>query len=386
MKIGIDARFYNEAGPGRYVKNLLKHLQEIDRKNDYVVFLKESNFSDFTPAHPNFKKVLAPYHWYTLAEQLFFPIKIYRQRVDLMHFTQFNVPLLWLGRYVVTIHDMIIHEFSLEKESLGKKIVYRLKKPIFFLIFSLACRRAAHILVPSQTTKNDLVSKLKLAPGKITVTYEGVDEIFRVQNSKFKSQNYEEDRKILERYGVQKPYLLYVGSMYPHKNLERLVEAFRLLRGNYHFPGRLVLVGKESYFSQRLRERVRERGMGSLVIFPAAKTADGYVKDEENLSFFRQASVYVFPSLKEGFGLSPLEAMGVGTPVAVSNISAMPEICGSAALYFNPYSVEEMTEKINQLLTNPQLVEELVARARRWALRFSWLNMAEATLAAYHQA
>jgi glycosyltransferase involved in cell wall biosynthesis len=208
--IGIDARFYNEAGPGRYVKNLLKYLQEIDTRNDYLVFLKGSNFSEFIPTNPHFQKCLAPYHWYTFAEQLFFPIKMYRQKIDLMHFTQFNVPLLWLGKYVVTIHDMIIHEFSLEKESFIKKIVYRLKKPIFFLIFSLACRRAAHILVPSQATKKDLVEKLKINPDKITVTPEGVDEVFQVQSSKFnpstgsgltlsevervKVQNYEEDK------------------------------------------------------------------------------------------------------------------------------------------------------------------------------------------------
>ncbi len=374
MKIGIDARFYNEAGPGRYVKNLISELEKIDSDNTYFIFLKKSNYDSYIPINPKFKKISAPYQWYSLSEQLLFPFKILLSGVDLMHFTQFNIPVFWPGPFIVTIHDMIMHEYSTERDTTRFPFIYCLKKTIYLIVFRLACSRARHILVPSLATRDDLVNKLKIHKEKITVTYEGVG-VEPVQA--------EDEPGILEKYGVRSPYLLYVGSMYPHKNLERLISAFQLLLGKFHYPGKLVIIGKESDFSRRLRSLVVGLGLEKDVIFPGAQSSDGYLSDREVAAFYRQAQLYVFPSLKEGFGLPTLEAMRFGIPVAASRVSCIPEICAQAAVYFDPGSPEDMAEKINGLLTDEDLRKRLITAGYSRAAEFSWKTMAEMTLSAY---
>ncbi len=384
MIIGIDARFYGEAGPGRYVKNLLLELEKIDDDNLYVVFLKKAGFADYSPKNSRFRKVLADYPWYSLSEQILLPLKIWSAKVDLMHFTQFNIPVFWLGDFVVTIHDMIMHEFSTERQTTRSRVSHRLKKAVFLFVFNTACRRAKKILVPSMSTKEDLVNKIGLKSEKIIITYEGIDASFKEAATKTPETDLT-GQTVLLKYRVKKPYVLYVGSMYPHKNLERLVTAFGILSKRYAFPGQLILVGKESYFSRRLRKFITERGLSEKIIFPATATITGYLSDTEAVSFFRQAAVYVFPSLKEGFGLSPLEAMVLGIPTAVSQISAMPEICGDASLFFDPYRPEDIAEKLNRLLSDDVLRVELVSAGYNRVKFFSWTKMAELTLAAYRR-
>lgn len=374
MKIGIDARFYNEAGPGRYVKNLIAELEKTDSDNNYVIFLKKSNFDSYTPINPKFKKIAAPYQWYSLSEQLLFPLKILLSGVDLMHFTQFNIPVFWPGPFIVTIHDMIMHEYSTERDTTRFPLIYRLKKAIYLIVFRLACYRARHILVPSLATRDDLVNKLHINKEKITVTYEGVG----VEPSQD-----ELEPEILEKFSVGSPYLLYVGSMYPHKNLELLISAFQLLLKKYHYPGKLVIVGKESDFSRRLRSLVVRLGLENLVIFPGAKSSDGYLSDREVAAFYRQAQLFVFPSLKEGFGLPPLEAMRFGIPVVASGISCIPEICADAAVYFDPRSSTDIAEKINAVLLDEPLRRKLIMAGYSRVTQFSWKKMAETTLSAY---
>lgn len=382
MIIGIDARFYGEAGPGRYVKNLLLELEKIDDENRYVVFLKKAGFAGYSSNNSRFRKVLADYPWYSLSEQILLPLKIWSAKVDLMHFTQFNIPVFWLGNFVVTIHDMIMHEFSTERQTTRSRISHWLKKSVFLFVFNTACLRAKKILVPSAATKGDLIHKIGLRPEKIIITYEGIDTSFKEAAEK-SSETDLTDQKVLLKYRVKKPYVLYVGSMYPHKNLERLVTAFGILSKRYAFPGQLVLVGKESYFSKRLRKFITEHGLSERITFPATAADSGYLSDTEAVSFFRQAAVYVFPSLKEGFGLSPLEAMALGIPTAVSQISAMPEICGDAALFFDPCCPEDIAEKLNRLLSDEALRSKLVGAGYTRVKFFSWTKMAELTLAAY---
>ncbi len=379
MRIGIDARFYGLAGPGRYVKNLIKYLERIDNGNEYIIFLNRGNFNEYSPANPHFKKILADYPWYGLREQLFLPLKIWHAGVDLMHFPQFNIPVFWPGCFVVTIHDMIMHEFSTERETTRHRIIYRLKRIFYLLTFSLACRRSIKIIVPSLATKNDLVQKLNISGEKITVTYEGVDELFTfppVGERAFAE-------KILNKYGIRKPFLLYVGSMYPHKNLDRLVQAFKILQTKFHYPGQLVLAGKESFFSMKLRKRVRELFLKESILFPAEKTPNGYLPDAEIKTLFAEAEVYVFPSLKEGFGLPPLEAMSFGLPVAAANTSCLQEIYGPAASYFNPLDIFEMAHKIDELIRNPDLKKELIEKGYQQAKKYSWEEMARQTLNVY---
>ena len=187
---------------------------------------------------------------------------------------------------------------------------------------------------------------------------------------------------VLKNLGIQKPYLLFVGSMYPHKNLSRLIEALGLLIRERGFGGSLVLAGQESYFSRQLRAEVARLGLGSRVQFPALKHP---LADEEIAALYAGAEVFVFPSLKEGFGIPPLEAQAVGTPVVASKGSCIPEVCGKGALYFNPVDTADIAAQIQNVLSDQKLRENLIAAGRKNVARFSWKKMAQQTLEVYRR-
>ncbi|MCG2686106.1 glycosyltransferase family 4 protein [Candidatus Parcubacteria bacterium] len=389
MRIGIDARFYGEAGPGRYVANLLRHLEKIDRDNEYFIFLTKEGFGSYQPRNPRFQKVLADFRWYSPAEQFVYPWLLYRFQLDLVHFAQFNLPVLYFRPYVVTIHDMIMHQYPPRRGTLRHRFLFPLRFSIYKFVFKWAAQRARHILVPSEDACADLVELLQIPAGKITVTHEGVG---LGVNSKVKAppatpckQGLHGGRgqnSKLSKYGISKPYLLFVGSMYPHKNLERLIEAFKIVRDEYGYRGQLVLAGKESFFSEKLRQGTKRQGLEDAVLFPAARVGR-YLTDQEMALFYSQAELFVFPSLKEGFGIPPLEAMAAGVPVAASSESCIPEVCGKAALYFDALDVKDIAEKIHEGLTDQKLREKLIEAGFRNVKRFSWEKMARQTLKVY---
>lgn len=370
-RIGIDARFWGEAGPGRYAACLVRELEKIDKENQYFIFLTSKGFKDYTPSNKNFTKVLADYRWYSLSEQLQYPKLLYRFKLDLLHFAQFNMPLLYLKPFTVTIHDMILHDYPIKKGGWKNKIFYPIKRFGYLLNFWWVVKMSRAIVVPSEDARNDLISRLKVPANKITVTYEGFDNQLLINNYELQIK----DKITKEKYSIEKPYLLFVGSMYPHKNLEMLVEAFAKLNSKMN----LVLVGKESFFSQRLRQKVEKLGLKNIVLFPGLKAKEGYVPDEDLPYFYKNAAAFVFPSLKEGFGIPPLEAMAFSIPVAASNLSCVPEICGEAALYFDPKNPSDIANKIEEILTNEKLRKELIAKGKINLKRFSWEQMAKKT-------
>lgn len=409
MRIGIDARFWGHAGPGRYVKNLVLALEKVDHENDYVIFLHPSGVEDYRPANPRFRKVSADVPWYSFAEQLQLPAIFAREKLDLLHVPHFNIPIFYFGKMVVTIHDLTIHRFSTEQATTRALPIYRFKRLIYHLVFGLAVRRARLIFTPTEFVKNDLIKSYSgVDPRKVRVTYEGVGEEFgRCHSGAEPHRSFSEggrsdrilsprpDRsgrvqpirsllgsgEILSKYHIHKPYILYVGSMYPHKNLPRLVEAFRLV-AEEHEDLSLVLVGKRDFFQERLR---REIGNDDRIIFPAMIDPNGFVTDEELTVLYQNALAFVFPSLSEGFGLPPLEAMSLGVPVLASDRTAIPEVCGGAALYFDPENTADLVQKIKALIENPSLRGELVNQGRENLSRFSWAKLAEETLAGYRE-
>jgi glycosyltransferase involved in cell wall biosynthesis len=377
MRIAIDARFYGEAGPGRYCAQLLKNLEKIDNTNDYTVFLKSSNFDSYKPTNPRFKKVLANFHWYTLAEQVIFPLILYKGRFDLVHFTQINAPLLYLKPFVVTIHDVILHEFSTERGSILSRILYRLKKIPYHLVFLKNVFLSRIIIVPSRSTRDDLLKYYGVDKKKIVVTYESVDH--------YPSGKASPGNAVLDKYGIKSPYIFCLGSFYPHKNTRRLVEAFSSLKDRELFGGQLVLIGKESPFSEMLRNFVEDRGISD-VIFPGFLHPKGYLPDDEVEAIMSKAFLYAQPALKEGFGIPPVEAMALGVPVAVSDIPCLKEMCLEAATYFNPESVEDMANTIAKVLTDNSMRRELVGKGYENIKRFSWKRMAAETFQVYERA
>lgn len=394
MKIGIDARFWGRAGPGRYVKNLVLALEKIDHENEYVIFLNLQGLEDYKPKAPNFRKVRVDIPWYSLAEQMRLPSVFAHEKLDLLHVPHYNIPIFYPGKIAVTIHDLTIHRFSTARATTRAIPIYRLKRLVYRFVFWLAIKRAKMIFVPTGFVKKDLLKTYSwLDSRKITVSYEGVDPKFGRSDS-----NQDTKYEILNtKYGIRKPYILYVGSMYPHKNLPCLIEAFKLVAEEYE-DITLVLVGKCDFFQERLREEastgetlgVEERnpkGWGTRrpnrIIFPAFRAPDGYVPDEDLVALYREALFFVFPSLSEGFGLPALEAMNFGIPVVASKSTSIPEVCGGAALYFDPEDPDDMAQKMQALIKNPALREELIRKGFENLKRFSWEKMVKETRAGY---
>lgn len=375
MTIGIDARFFGPKGKGlgRYTQKLIETLEEIDQENDYVIFLRRENFDDFYPQNPRFKKVLADYHWYSVAEQIFFPFVIYRQKINLMHFPHFNVPILYFKPYVVTIHDLILRHFATRRASTLEPLIYRFKNIAYKIVIWLAIKRAKKIITVSEYVKNDVIRCFGVKLKKVAVTYEGAPE----KNFLFPGLKYK-----LKEFGIAGHYLLYVGNAYPHKNLERLIKAFEILVGNFKKELQLVLVGEEDYFYQRLEEEARDSILINPEIIDRLIFTD-FVSDEDLWLLYQNAALYVFPSLCEGFGLPPLEAMSWGVPVVSSGATCLPEVLGGAAIYFDAQNPQDMAEKINQVLTDESLSRTLVREGFEQIKKYSWRKMGEETLRVY---
>lgn len=369
MRIGIDARFYGSIGKGlgRYTQKLIQHLEHIDQKNQYVVFLRKENFDEYQPINNNFQKVLADWRWYTFSEQLFFPLQIRKQKLDLMHFPHFNVPLLYRGKFVITIHDLILTHFPTLRSTMLNPLWYWVKYLAYKLAIWSAIMLCERVITVSEFSKKDITDKYPSAKNKVDVTYEACDDFCRVSNAPV--------NQILEKYGIIKKYILYVGNAYPHKNLERLIESFKKVSSV--FPDlRLALVGREDFFYTRLKRLVKEKNIGSVQFL-------GYVNDQELDVLYRFAECYVFPSLYEGFGLPPLEAMAKGTPVVCSNHPCMKEVLDDAAFYVDAKNTQELADGIMKVLDDRSLRNELIEKGYKQIEKYSWEKMAEQTLAIY---
>ncbi len=368
MRIGIDARMLGKGfGLARYVEQLVLHLEKIDTQNEYVLFLKRDNWNLFEAQNKNFKKVLADIAWYSFAEQLKFPKVIRKEKLDLMHFPHFNVPLLYRGPYVVTIHDLIMFHYPRQEASTHGPLVYWVKDFVHRFVVRVGLRRAKHVLVTSEFTKHDVYKTLHVPMNTMTVTYQAPFEGEKNQIV--------ESKTLLKKYIITKPYLLYVGAAYPHKNLEGLVQAWKIFQKKYGTEYQLVLVGKENFFYTKLKNTLLKED--SDLVYT------GFVPDDELSILYKNAELYVFPSLYEGFGLPPLEAMTHGIRVASSKRSCLPEVLGDAALYFDPENFVEMADVFYSALKDPQIRLELAQNASKLLPNYSWDTLAKETLDCY---
>ncbi len=381
MRIGIDARLWNESGVGRYTRNLVKELQKLDRKNEYVLFVLSKNKDEILHSvqNDNFKIAIADIRWHTIEEQIKFPAIIDKENLDLVHFTYFSIPIFYNKPFVVTIHDLILHHFPTGQASTLPFPFYWIKLFGYKFVMQQAARKALKIITVSHTTKEEIVNHLGIDEGKIVVTYEGVDD--KISNSKSSSFAKASADKQNTKYKIlNTKYFLYVGNAYPHKNLERLIKAFAGISspaGGQESGIKLVLVGKEDYFYKRLKEKVKKMGLENSVIF------FGQATDEELVSLYRNARALIMPSLMEGFGLPILEAMANKCLVLASNIPVNHEIAGDAAVYFDPTNIEEIAQKINIVLSNNKNYSDNIKNGLERSKKFSWNKMARQTLAVY---
>lgn len=371
MKIGFDARFYAEAGGiGRYIRELIAELEKQDSINEYLIFINKKGDKEYQPTNPNFKKVVADIPWYGLREQFCFKAIIKKQKIDLMHFPHWNIPFLFNDPFVVTIHDLILLHFPSRRASTLGLLTYWIKNLAYKMVLRHAVYKSKKILSPSKFVKEDILEKFKIEPQKIIVSHEGHG--YSVGQARFQNKQMIN----LQKYSLNKPYLLYVGAAFPHKNLEGLIKAFQIFQNKYSKKYQLVLTGKRNYFYNQLLSKVAIKRLNDIIF-------TDYLPDNELSTLYQGASAYIFPSFYEGFGLPPLEAMAQGVPVIASKTSCLPEILGKAALYFDPTNPEDMAESINRILNDDSLRQELKKRGFEQIKRFSWAKCAQLTLQTY---
>jgi glycosyltransferase involved in cell wall biosynthesis len=357
--IVIDARELRTT-TGRYVERLLHYLQELDHGHDYTVLLKPQDIACWVPTNPRFKALACPHKEFTFDEQLDFKKQLDSLSADLVHFTMVQQPVLYKGKVVTTIQDLTTVRFSNPSKN---PIVFKLKRLVYRSVIQRVAKKSLAIITPTEFVKTDLMSFTGINPNKITVTLESADPINAASE--------------LVTALVGQKFLMYVGRPTPHKNLERLIEAFVLLKGQ-HPDLKLVLAGKKDANYKRIEATVVARNIANVVF-------TDFVSEGQLRWLYGNCEVYVFPSLSEGFGLPGLEAMVHGAPVVSSNATCLPEVYGNAAHYFDPLYVQAMSDAINEVLTDKALRQRLIEAGRVRAAEFSWTRMAEQTLEIYRR-
>jgi glycosyltransferase involved in cell wall biosynthesis len=364
MRIGINALFLERpgTGSGQYTRHLLEALAKVDPTNEYLLFSPGPASPISSTPYPISNQAKL---WF---EQVSFPRACRRQGIDLAHVPYFASPLFPTVPTVVTVHDLIPLILPAYRGSLRVRLYTRL--------VAAAARKATAIITVSRASQRDIVRYLRVPPERSHVTYEAADEAFQPVDDEAQLT------AIRQKVGLPQRYLLYLGGFDQRKNVATLLRAFALL-GYKQRQAKLVIAGRlpgrDSLMFSDPRRLVRELGMEASVIFT------GWVAEEDKPALLSGATAFVFPSLYEGFGLPPLEAMACGTPVIASNRSSLPEIVGEGGILVEPTDVEALAEAMEMLLVDDALRTGLRRRALAQAARFSWKQTAQETLAVYRK-
>lgn len=367
MRIAIDAHMVGtrETGNETYVLNLVKALGKIDRHNDYFLL---SHDPSLLPAEllgrPNFSTVHVLPSTSLVRIPISMPYLAWREGYDLLHVNYVAPPLSPVPT-VVTIHD-ISYEFFPQFFSPRDRWLLATLVPF-------SARRAAKIIAVSENTKWDIVKRYAIRSDKVAVTHEAAAPRFKPIS------NPQQLHGIRDKYGINSSFILTVGNLQPRKNIGRLIEAFVRLRERNALDHQLVIVGQPSWRGSDIHHLVQGRGFQDQVVFT------GYVPGDDLPLLCNAATIFVYPSLYEGFGLPPLEAMACGTPVIASNVSSLPEVLGDAAVLVDPYDVEGLAQAILDLLAEPAKLRVLAARGIARSSMFCWEETARRTLLLYEE-
>jgi len=354
MKIGIDIQttLGQKSGFGFYVKNLVESLKRVDTANEYVLIAPESQTDFTTPQR-------------LLWDQFSFPRRAARAKVDILHQPCFSAPLFYRGKIVITIHDLISHFFP-KNIPQGSRFYFSRWMPLTY-------EKAAKIIAISENTKKDIMSLLKIPEEKIVVIHSAVGQEFKpmVDTGKI--------AQVKNKYATGRKYILDVGTLEPRKNLPFLVKAFNLAIKKGEIEHNLVLTGKKGWYYEGLFNLIKELNLEERVILP------GYVADEDLPALYNGADLFCFPSLYEGFGFPPLEAMSCGTPVIAAKNSSIPEVVGEAGILLTLQSEDLWAENIIQVLNNSSLAKSLRDKGLAQAKKFSWDKTARETVRVYEE-
>jgi glycosyltransferase involved in cell wall biosynthesis len=368
MKIAIDVRKWRDYGIGTYVRNLVRHLARLDHATTYFLLCESRDEDTLRDLAENFEPIVEPSPGYSLREHISIPRQLRQIGADLFHSPHYVLPLRSGVPSVVTIHDCIHLRFP---QYLPNRFA------IHYARFMLrhAVRRSTVVLTVSEASRADILSFYpETPPERVRVVPNAIDDAILTPPSP------EETERVHERYQIQGRFILYAGNIKPHKNIERLIEAFGLLKARPEFEDvKLIIIGDEIQRYGSLRRSVETAGVRQDVRF------FGFVPDSTLAVLYRTAHAFAFPSLYEGFGLPPLEAMACGTPVVTSRISSLPEVVGDAALLVDPYDTADIARALVRVLSDQALREDLIARGRERASHFSWDRSVHAILAVYRE-
>ena len=353
MRIGIDARKLHDFGIGTYIRNLLRQLARMDCQTEFVILCRPEDRETVAALGDNFRAVVQTAPNYSISEQLRIPLALAREGVTLFHAPHYVLPPLVRCKSVVTIHDCIHLMFP---QYLPNRLAYSYARTSI----RLAARRATRILTVSESSKRDILRFVDTEPDKIDVIYNAYDDRFAIDPRE------EDVVRVRERFQLESEFVLYAGNVKPHKNLERLIEAFHLVRKRGLDHLKLVMIGDEISKYTALRRAVHQHQLHKYVRFL------GYLPEVTLAVMYRLAGVFVFPSLYEGFGLPPLEAMASGTPVVTSNVSSLPEVAGDAAILVDPYDPRSIADGIYRVLSDERLRRDLRRKGVARAGMFSW--------------
>jgi len=382
MKIGIDARTIlnpekNDAiGVGHYTYQLIRHLVDLDKENEYVIFfdfhVREKDVKKFV--RPNVKIKFYPFSDYKkylpgAYSEILGTATLAKEKLDLIHTTSptSRIPASYRGKTIVTIHNLASYKVP--------EAYPTISRTKYKTVVNLMVNKADKIIAVSNSTKKDICEIFKCSADKISVIYSGVDKRFFYEPKVSRE-------KVLERYGIENKYILFLGTLEPIKNITRLFEAFKIFRDESKkdkgkFGYKLVMAGKRGWLAKEYKKMAKDMGISKDVVFT------GYIIGDDMVPLFKYADFFVMPSLYEGFGTTLLEAFATGTPAIVSNVSSIPEIAGDAAKLINPLNVRDIADAMLEFAKNDELKETYRRMGKEQVAKFNWDKCAAETLEIY---
>ena len=360
-KIGIDARLYSQTGVGTYLKNLIYYLEKKNLKDQlFYIYLMPKDYDQLSFKNKNIIKRKVDYRWHTFGEQAGFAIKLYQDGLDLMHFAYFSYPVLYFKKFLATVHDATPLLFKTGKASTKNQLIYNIKHLFFKIILWCQVNRAIKIITPTFTVKKQLEDIYgRKVSEKILSIYEGVN--YQILKSK-------ENKELNKKFNN---FFIYVGNFYPHKNVERLIEAFAKIETS----SKLLLIGPNDFFKNRIHQSINRLKQDDRILFVDSRTINDLV------FFYKNAQALIHPSLSEGFGLPLIEAAYFNTPIIASNIKVFKELLGNNYVSFNPNNVDDIAKKISNFIEKKTVFDYVNIMKK-----YSFSKMTDETLKIYQEA